>query len=172
MAMSRGPRDGKEFLSGGGDLDGLAVNLRAAAERDVDALARLDAAVFGSQAWPRQAWWETVCLSGWTSLVHEQDGRLAAAMVLVEAVPVAYLASVAVDAAYRRRGLGRALVREAVRRSATAGARWLSLEVDSDNASALRLYRDEGFGVLRRFVEDGRHRLEMIRRLARPRRLL
>ena len=67
----------------------------------------------------------------------------------------------------RRRGLGTLLLRDALRRARGAGARFLALEVDVVNRDARRLYRREGFAVVRRFREDGRRRVEMLRRIAR-----
>ena len=107
---------------------------------------------------------------GWTTLVAGEGGTIVAAMVLLLDRPVSSLASIAVHPGFRRRGLGRALLCEAERRARTAGALGLSLEVDRSNRSAVLLYRREGFGVLRRFREDGRWRLEMLRRLGRCRR--
>ena len=108
---------------------------------------------------------EVVCDPGWTTLVARRGRTIDGALVLLAWPPEAALASVAVHPARRTRGLGTALVREALLRARAAGARWLTLEVDADNLAAVRLYRREGFGLLRRFTEQGRPRLEMARRL-------
>lgn len=101
----------------------------------------------------------------WTTVVVERDGAIAAASVLLLAGPRASLASLAVAPQWRRQGLGRALLRDAVARARAASFRWLSLEVDCANRGAAALYRREGFAPLRRFREDGCWRQEMIRRL-------
>jgi [ribosomal protein S18]-alanine N-acetyltransferase len=57
----------------------------------------------------------------------------------------AEILTIAVEAGWRGRGVGRALMAEMLRRAANAGARVMFLEVDEDNASALALYRRLGF---------------------------
>ncbi len=88
-------------------------------------------------------------------------------LVLLAWPPEAALASIAVHPASRTRGLGTLLVREALVRARVVGARWLSLDVDADNLGAVHLYRREGFGLVRRFTEQGRSRLEMAHRRRR-----
>ena len=55
-----------------------------------------------------------------------------------------------VDAAERRRGVGRALLREAV--AASCAALPIVLHVSASNSPAIGLYRSEGFAVRRRLV--------------------
>lgn len=131
----------------------------------------MDAECFGARAWPPQAWWDAVHDPEWTTLVAESErGELLAAAVLLPLPPVASLASLAVRPRWRRRGLGAALVAEAIERARSAAVGWVSLEVDAAEADAIRLYRRAGFGLLRRFREDGFLRLGMVRRLRRGRR--
>ena len=71
-----------------------------------------------------------------------------------------YIASLAVDASYRSRGVGEALMRECEARisaSATAadGSLSITLEVEEDNRAALGLYEKLGFTVASR-DEDAR----------------
>lgn len=132
---------------------------------ELAALVALDRECFGKFAWGADAWRDVVVEPGWTTLVLRNGGQPTAAMVLLLEQPAACLASLAVHPDYRGRGLGRSLLREAIRRARDVPARWLTLEVDADNFAAIRLYRGEGFTTLRRFLEDGRRRLEMQRRL-------
>ena len=138
---------------------------RQAASADLQALIELDRLCFGRRAWSVPAWCEVVTLPEWTTVVLAEGQEIAAVSVLLPAAPVSWLASVAVRPSHRRRGLGRALLRDAVARARAASARWLSLEVDRANRVAVDLYLREGFGPLRRFREDGRWRQEMVRRL-------
>ena len=138
---------------------------RRARPSDLAALVELDRACFGRRAWSARAWREAVTAPEWLTTVIERDGAIVAASVLIPEVPRASLASIAVAPDWRRRGLGRALLRQAVARARAASARWLALEVDSANRGAVELYRREGFAVSRRFWEDGRWRQEMLRRL-------
>jgi ribosomal-protein-alanine N-acetyltransferase len=152
-------------LSPAGRAGGGRVRLETAHPCELAALIELDRICFGRRAWPPAGWLEAVTEPGWTTLVVRAAGMPVAAMVILLSTPVAHLASIAVHPTRRGRGLGTTLLREALARARAAGARFLALEVDRANRSALRLYRREGFGVVRRFREDGRWRLGMHRRL-------
>jgi ribosomal protein S18 acetylase RimI-like enzyme len=54
--------------------------------------------------------------------------------------------------AYRRRGLGRAVLYEAFRRMQARGMRWTIVETSGSNTPALRLYESVGFRVVAREV--------------------
>jgi ribosomal protein S18 acetylase RimI-like enzyme len=56
----------------------------------------------------------------------------------------------AVDRGMRRRGVGRALVREAVTHARAEGLRALVLQVGVGNGAAIALYRGEGFRAVQR----------------------
>jgi ribosomal-protein-alanine N-acetyltransferase len=139
--------------------------VRLARASEVTALAEFDRACFGRRAWPLQAWWEAVTEPGWTTVVLAVGPALLGVSALLLQPPVAFLASIAVHPAERRRGLGRSLLRNAVAQARAARAHWLTLEVDQVNAPAICLYRSDRFGTVRRFREEGHWRLEMRRRL-------
>lgn len=143
--------------------DGLVV--RASRPLDAAPLVELDRECFGRRAWTAREWLEVVEEPDWTALVAELGDRVVGAAALLLWPPEASLASLAVHPDLRRRGLGTLLLRISLARARDARARWLALEVDAVNAAAVRLYRREGFGVARRFREDGRARLGMVRRL-------
>lgn len=142
-----------------------SVVCRQAGAGDIGALMELDRLCFGRRAWSVRVWWEVVTFPEWTTVVIAKGEEVMAASVLLPAAPVSWLASVAVRPTRRRRGVGRALLRDALARARNASARWVSLEVDSINRVAVELYRREGFGLLRRFQEEGRWRQEMVHRL-------
>lgn len=137
------------------------------APADFRVLVELDRVCFGARAWPAHAWWEVVHEPGWTLRVVRGGGSVVAAVVLLAAAPVSSLASIAVHPAWRRQGLGLALLEDAIALARRAGSRWLSLEVDRDHELARRLYRRGRFGVAMRLSEGGVARLEMLRRLGR-----
>lgn len=144
--------------------DGPFCTLVSATPADVPALYALDRVCFGERAWSWQAWWEVASWPGWTCLVQRQGRRLVGAMVLLLWPPVAQLSSIAVHPAFQGQGLGSRMLAEAIARARRAGCRWVALEVDRESP-AVRLYRRFGFGVVRRFCEDGIPRLEMVRRI-------
>ncbi|MBX9741751.1 MAG: ribosomal protein S18-alanine N-acetyltransferase [Beijerinckiaceae bacterium] len=59
--------------------------------------------------------------------------------------PEGEILTIAVDAAFRRHGVGGILLREHLARIAAKGVKTLFLEVDEGNAPALKLYRRFGF---------------------------
>ncbi len=58
---------------------------------------------------------------------------------------IAYLQRVAVQPEWQGHGMGRSLVRVVARKARASGAKVLLLNTQLDNASAIRLYEDEGF---------------------------
>ena len=70
-----------------------------------------------------------------------------------------HLLNIAVGPDARCRGVGAALLRECIRRSAAAGARRMHLEVRPGNGPALRLYGRHGFvfqGIRKGYYTDTR----------------
>ena len=68
-----------------------------------------------------------------------------------------HVATVAVDPAEQRAGIGRALLHELVHRALALGANQLTLEVRASNAGAQALYRELGFapaGVRKAYYAD------------------
>jgi ribosomal-protein-alanine N-acetyltransferase len=66
--------------------------------------------------------------------------------------------TLAVAPAYRRMGIGGALLDELLRRAREGGASSVMLEVRADNAEAARLYEGRGFervDVRRRYYQPG-----------------
>lgn len=102
-----------------------------------------------------------------------EGGRLAGyALVLRRAGSRrARLYSIAVDAAARGQGHGRALLRDAERRARAAGCDALGLEVRADNAAARGLYAAAGYAEIARlpaYYEDGGEGVRLLRRWPRP----
>jgi ribosomal-protein-alanine N-acetyltransferase len=143
------------------------AKVEAARPADLRSLVELDLICFGRRAWPEAAWVDAVTDPEWTTLVVRDGGTPIAASVLLLWPPGAHLASIGVHPDHRNRGLGTLLLRDAMARGRKCGARRLMLEVDLVNLAARRLYQREGFGLARRFREDGRWRVELQRRLRR-----
>jgi len=73
------------------------------------------------------------------------SGRLRGFVLSRLAADEAEILTVAVETAFRGKGVGRALIAEALRQAANAGAKAMFLEVGKDNAPALALYERFGF---------------------------
>jgi ribosomal protein S18 acetylase RimI-like enzyme len=86
-------------------------------------------------------------------LVWRGDRLVGAAMGRMYSGDVGWIAQLAVARDQRGRGIGRALLLEALRRWAAAGATALGLGVLAENRSALRLYLDVGLRVEREWQD-------------------
>jgi len=146
------------------------IEIRGARVQDDEALATLDMATWSAHVSPAPAREpgspffhdrtqpENV-------LVAETDGVVAGYVMLHQSIQlqshlhVLEVNGLAVDPGRQGRGLGRALMEEAMREARRRGARKLSLRVLASNVAARRLYESCGFtveGVLvGEFVLDG-----------------
>lgn len=98
------------------------------------------------------------------AFVAEIDGEVAGLAVMVMRKPVAnpvmqprrvaFLGDLCVDARYRRRGVGTALLQEARRRAAEHQADSMELMAWSFNEAAIRFYERAGFGVRSLILEQ------------------
>ncbi len=134
--------------------------VRPARLEDVEAVARLERECLGADAWSRALVDEGVAgrLPTVSYLVAETGGRVVGHAVVSSAGEVAELQRIAVDAAYRRQGVARALLDSAVRGAAGTEAERLLLEVREDNDAALAFYARAGFAEVdrrRRYYRDG-----------------
>jgi ribosomal protein S18 acetylase RimI-like enzyme len=136
----------------------VAVEIRPARPADEEPLAALDRATWdslSSPAPPPGPEWtffgERTALAD--VLVGLVEGRVAGYVKLgrkTELASTAHVLSVngiSVDPAFRRRGVGRALVEAAVAEARVRGARRLTLRVLGPNEGARRLYESCGFAV-------------------------
>jgi ribosomal protein S18 acetylase RimI-like enzyme len=77
-------------------------------------------------------------------LVAEADGKLVGTTITALGGPWAYVAAVGVSPSHRQQGIAKALVSRAEEIGRAARKPWLVLDVDSDNAPALKLYSGLG----------------------------
>jgi ribosomal-protein-alanine N-acetyltransferase len=134
--------------------------IRPAVEADVDAVVRLEEICLGDDAWSRGLVEQGIAaaLPTVSYLVVEQDGAVVGHAVASAAGDDAELQRIALDPAYRRRGLASALLAAVEERTAADGARRLLLEVREDNTTAAAFYESRGFeevGRRRGYYRDG-----------------
>jgi ribosomal-protein-alanine N-acetyltransferase len=119
------------------------------------AMAEIHRAAFrAAEAWSRDVMLLQLELPGTFGLVHPAGGMLLARVAADEAE----ILTLAVAGEQRRRGLGFALLRAAMRRAAGMGAVSMFLEVAVTNHAARGLYVAHGFveaGLRRRYYSDG-----------------
>ena len=84
-------------------------------------------------------------LPGATWLIACPEGYVGTVQGVMDRGPIGAIQNLGVIPAYRGLGLGRALVRRALRGFYQAGLRRAYLEVTAENAAAVQLYRSLGF---------------------------
>ncbi len=139
-----------------------------AALHDSNALCALDHSRAFSAHWSL-AGWQAELAQPASQVWCAQEGEKLVGFVAIRGVCGQYeLLNLAVDPAYSRRGIARALLRTVLDELASQGAEQISLEVSSRNAPAQGLYRSTGFqavGVRKQFYPDGADALIMEQKL-------
>jgi [ribosomal protein S18]-alanine N-acetyltransferase len=134
--------------------------VRPARASDVDAVVELEQTCLGDDAWSRGLVEQGIAsaLPTVSYLVAEVDGEVVGHAVTSAAGEDAELQRIAVDPAYRRRGLASELLAAVEAGVAADGASRLLLEVREDNTTAATFYESRGFeevGRRRRYYRDG-----------------
>jgi ribosomal-protein-alanine N-acetyltransferase len=132
------------------------VRVRPASAEDVPAVAALELAAFGAEAWSAAQVAEE--LTGERRRAWVVGDPVVGYLVTARADEVVDLQRVAVAAGERRGGLAQALLAEAVAAGRAAGADRMLLEVSAANDAAIRLYASAGFVEIdrrRRYYRDG-----------------
>jgi [ribosomal protein S18]-alanine N-acetyltransferase len=127
------------------------VTVRPATVDDAPAVARLEAELFGADAWSPDGVRSELSAEHRIAVVAEVDGAVAGYVVVMDVGDTVDLLRIGVHASYRRRGLARELL------AAVAADRML-LEVGAGNEAALAFYAAEGFVEIdrrRRYYRDG-----------------
>ena len=120
------------------------VLLRDMTPADVSALAQMEREIF-SMPWSEKSFEELFQYSYKVNLVAEQDGRVVGCICMTLIGEEGEIDKVMVTDAMRGRGVGTALVREALRCGSERGGEVFTLEVRKSNAAAIALYEKTGF---------------------------
>jgi len=97
-------------------------------------------------------------------IVAEVDGRIAGYVISRILPGIGDLASLAINPAYRRHGIGTALLDAVERRIKAYGVNEIHLEVRKTNPTGLAFWQNMGFvpfGTLAGFYEDGEDAIRM-----------
>ena len=127
-------------------VPGLIVRTATAAEGDLDALAMTQAEAFGERKQGIRPGIEADLRDpSYRYYIATLGGEPVSSLKVIFARPRAYVYAFGVVPQQRRRGVGRAVLAEVIARLRDEGWRWVALEVESENAPALALYRGLGF---------------------------
>jgi ribosomal protein S18 acetylase RimI-like enzyme len=152
--------------------------IRTATPHDLDPLMRIEERSFATDRLSRRAFRYLLTKANAATLVEtgeagDDDGGLRGyAMVLFHrGISMARLYSLAVDPAFRRLGIGQALLARAERAALEREAAYMRLEVRADDRTAGAMYRAHGyrpFGRHKGYYEDGADALVLEKSLAPP----
>ena len=120
------------------------ITIVPAGAEHLDAIARLEEQCFSSP-WPRELLERQLADGRHVLLCALWDGEVAGYAGFEYVLDEGYIGNVAVNRAYRRRGLGRALVDAMVEKAQELSLSFLTLEVRAGNEPARALYADRGF---------------------------
>lgn len=120
-----------------------SLNLVTMSPHHLDDLAKLEQLCF-AEPWTREGLAAELSSDTAVFLVAEYAGETAGYAGMHCVCGECYVDNIAVFPKFRRKGIGRALTRELLRRAKIQGAKFLSLEVRPSNTAALRLYQSLG----------------------------
>lgn len=143
------------------------IALRDLGLDDLEAAFALDQSCFEPGiAYSRSEIRSFIARPGAIALAAEAAGSLAGFAIAERRGRRGHVITIDIAEATRRRGLGRLLFAELLRRLESAGAKEIRLEVDVRNAGAIRFYEGLGFGrtrTLRSYYGKGLDGYEMVR---------
>ncbi len=122
----------------------MALLIRDAREDDLTRLEEMEGLCF-SVPWTRQMLHSQLPDGQHVFVVAEEGGQVLGYVGMMFVLDEGYIANVAVDPAARRRGIGRALIAELLKRAKALDLSFVTLEVRESNAPAIALYAGFGF---------------------------
>ena len=126
----------------------MHIVVRPLAEGDLDAASEIERQCF-TRPWSREALAEAIRNEASYFVVAVLESGVLAGCAGMHAVcGECYIDTIAVPAAFRRKGVGRAMLEALVRLAEQMHAAFLSLEVRPSNGPAIGLYRSMGFDYI------------------------
>ena len=150
----------------------MNATLRSYRPEDFETLYAIDQACYprGIAYSKRSLRW-FLAVPGADCIVAEPGGRIAGFILCEAAGPYAHIITIDVLEAFRRSGVGSALLREAERRLVKRGVRAVELETAQDNDAAIAFWQKHGYrtrGVYKRYYLGRVDALAMAKLLAAP----
>lgn len=131
------------------------IVVRLMEEKDIPQLVDIEKECF-SMPWSEKAFKDSYELSYTHFLVAEVGGNVAGYVGVYRVGDEADITNVAVSSIYRRKGIGKSLLRELISYSQKQNILAITLEVRDSNAGAIALYEQMGFnkvGIRKNFYE-------------------
>ncbi|MGI6157018.1 MAG: ribosomal protein S18-alanine N-acetyltransferase [Saccharofermentanales bacterium] len=144
------------------DRDGTVWAMRSAEADDLDALLAIEREVF-ADPWSRTSMEDALAPTSVVQthvMASEGTGEVVAFLMARDIIDAWEVINIAVRPAFRRRGLGRALMTGALEAAARRGCTTWLLEVREGNTAARALYRQLGYVDVGRRPDYYRHPTE------------
>jgi ribosomal-protein-alanine N-acetyltransferase len=143
------------------------MEIQPASIRDLGALYRLEHASFEKDAWPLL---DLIAVLTWPDVIRLKAVENGELIGFIAGDPrpsesVSWVATIAVDPRYQRRGIGRALLHACEAKTTMPS---MKLTVRMSNEPAISLYEKEGYrsvDIWKRYYNDGEDGLVMEKRL-------
>jgi ribosomal-protein-alanine N-acetyltransferase len=123
----------------------VPLQIEPMTQADVPSVLRIEREAFPTQ-WPADAFYNELATN---KLAHYFVGRAEGAVVAYGGIWAiledAHVTTIAVDARFRGRGFGEAMLLRLIDEAVSHGASWMTLEVRESNTVAQSLYRKYGF---------------------------
>ena len=121
------------------------MQLRSWEEKDLPILAKIEENCFPCDAWSEEMLSQTLKTPYQWSVLAEEDGKIYGYACLFSLFETAELLNIAVDTAYRGRGIGEMLLTAVHEQAKRLGAERILLEVRVSNTPAIALYKKHGY---------------------------
>ncbi len=147
---------------------GQGLDIRMFDPRDLPRVMEIEVACFGHDAYDGETFLHWLRLCPQLCRVLEIGGVVAGYILGMSRGLEGSIVSIGVDPAWRRQGVGRALVEDVLQRLHASGVRRVHLEARFDDLQAIGFWRDRGFsadGVVPAYYADGMTALTMRRSL-------
>ena len=132
------------------------ISIRTMAFEDIPRVAQMEKMIF-PDPWSEKVYEETLRLPETEYVIAQSGEMIAGAAGVRNIVGTGEITNVMVLPGYRRRGIGRMMMEELLKRGRVLGADEFTLEVRAGNTAAIGLYESLGFvseGVRPRFYRN------------------
>ncbi len=144
-----------------------SIRLREFLPADLEAAFALDQICFEQGiAYSRSELRGFLSRAGSVALIAEDGGALAGFAIGHRRDAKGHIVTIDIAPGWRRRGAGKLLLTELLRRLGEGGAGQIRLEVDARNTGAIRFYEQMGFRATRKlkdYYDEGIDGVEMVR---------
>jgi ribosomal protein S18 acetylase RimI-like enzyme len=148
-----------------------AIRLREYAPQDLEALCEIDRACYEPAiAYSRREMRAFLNAEGADCVVAQSETEIAGFCITAREADEGYIVTIDVLEAFRKKGVGSALLAEIEKRMAAEGVRMVGLDTATDNVSAIAFWQKHGYrklGIRKGYYPNGRDAFAMVKSIAR-----